>query len=93
MSITFRVTSDDDRAIDPSPVTVRQLVAFCNFACEQAIISDADADDDDITARFAFEASICAFPLSVIAKIFDLAIRTIGVIDEAQFRQCKVRFF
>jgi hypothetical protein len=93
MSITFRVTTDEKSPVPAAQISVRQLVAFRNFARSAAIIDDDLPADEDVTRDFTFEASICPFPLAVLAKIFDFAEPAIAVIDEAQFRQRHVRFY
>ncbi|MBA3895834.1 MAG: hypothetical protein H0X36_01565 [Sphingomonadaceae bacterium] len=94
MSITFRVTSDDDRTtIDPTPITIRQLVAFRIFARANNILIDDVPENDHITRTLSFEASICGFALAVLSRIFEFAEAMIAVIDEAQFRQRQLRFY
>lgn len=94
MSITFRVTSNTPHApITPAQVSVRQLVAFRNFARDHAILIDDLADDDEITRSFRFEVSVCRFALAQLAPIFAYDLGAIAVLDEAQFSQRRVRFY
>ena len=94
MSITFRVTSDDDFTnIPPAQISIRQLALFRNFARDHRIPADDFLDDDDLSASLSFEASICGFALAVLARIFDMAEPAIAVIDEAQFRQRQIRLY
>jgi hypothetical protein len=94
MSITFRVTSDEEaNSVSPAQISVRQLVAFRHFARDHHILVDDLPDGEDITRTFTFEARICGFALAVMARLFDFAGPAIAVLDEAQFRQRQVRFF
>ena len=94
MSITFRVTTDDDTtAVPPTQITIRQLVAFRSFAREHRMLVDDLDRDDDMADMPSFEVSICGFALAVLAKIFDMSEAVIAVIDEAQFRQRQIRFY
>ena len=94
MSITFRVTSQDGKsAVPPAIISIRQLVAFRHFARENGVLVDDLADGDDITRSFSFDASICSFPLAVLAPLFGNQVEAIAVIDEAQFTQRQLRLY
>ena len=93
MSITFRVTSDDHSATVPAAqITIRQLVAFRNFARDNQVLPDGLGCDHDAGSMMTFEASICGFALAALAKIFDMNDAVIAVVDEAQYRQRQIRF-
>ena len=94
MSVTFRVTSEDETSsVAPAPISVRQLVAFRNFARAQAILVDDLPEGEDITRSFSFDANICSFALAVLSPLFGNEPGTIAVLDEAQFTQRQVRLF
>ena len=94
MSITFRVTSEDGKsAVAPAIISIRQLVAFRHFARENGLLIDELAEGDDITRSFSLDASICRFPLAVLASLFGNQPEVIAVIDEAQFTQRQLRLY
>ena len=94
MSITFRVTSEDGKsAVLPAIISIRQLVAFRHFARENGVMIDDLEDGEDITRSFSFDASICSFPLAVLAPLFGNHADAIAVIDEAQFTRRQLRFY
>ena len=94
MSITFRVSSEDETStVAPAPISVRQLASFRNFARAHAILIDDLLEDEDITRSFSFNASICSFALAVLAPLFGSEPGAIAVLDEAQFTQRQVRLF
>ena len=94
MSITFRVTSDDDTATVPAAqITIRQLARFRNFARDNQVLADHLECDHDAGSMMTSEFSICGFALAVLAKIFNMAEPVIAVIDEAQYHQRQIRFY
>ena len=94
MSITFRVTSEDETSnVTPAPITVGQFVAFRQFARDHAILVNDLPEGEDITRSFSFDASICSFALAVLAPLFGNDPDAIAVLDEAQFTQRHVRLF
>ena len=92
MSITFRaIVKPDSCDVLPAKITPDQLAAFQGFALLRGIAVDESPEGEGVPRGLNFEAEIGRFALAQLAQIFDFDVAAITVLDEAQFRQRRVR--
>lgn len=93
MTITFHLKTKATPLSEPAPVTLQQLAAFRAFAELQGHLVGVYDDHDFSYLNVGFDARVCPWGWTALARIFGNREAVISVKEEAQFLGLNVRFW